>query len=30
MKNPSLSQMKIHATESKREYLQQMEEMRER
>jgi uncharacterized protein (DUF3084 family) len=30
MEQPSVAQMKIPATESKREYLQQMEEMRER
>jgi hypothetical protein len=30
MKKSSMSQMKILTTESKREYLQQMEEMRER
>jgi hypothetical protein len=30
MEQPPLAQMKIHGIESKREYLQQMEEMRER
>ncbi len=30
MEQPSVAQIKIHATESKREYLQKMEEMRER
>jgi hypothetical protein len=30
MEQPSVVQMKITATESKREYLQQMEQMRER
>jgi hypothetical protein len=30
MKKTSVSQMKILTTESKREYLQQIEEMRER
>jgi hypothetical protein len=30
MEQPSVVQMKIPATESKREYLQQMKEMRER
>jgi hypothetical protein len=30
MEQPSVTQMKIPTTESKREYLQQMEEIRER